>query len=269
MTPATHPQLSVHLKDIERLKRTPGRCQKSWDLAPAEEKDLSSLLLKQFYATFNSVSGRSNRFWQRQMLMFSVTLFEMWKLSKAVFTDSHPWAHAVIHCPSSCASRQSRFSPSEKNEEWFMFHCLDVSRHLSKLHWATGWIFWLLFSLLFFPTSASTSPSAVFLFSLRMNWNKYHLLEGAEASFSVVFLWLKASRHSSSPPSQPLPPKPLFSRRLHFSHFYNWFVAYCSMLKWRLNADECSFCFFSNSSFMFSVLPLIVMALIFPKWVRV
>lgn len=95
------------------------------------EKDLSIFLLKQFYGTFNSVYGWSNRFWQRQMLIRSVTLFEMQeKLSKAVFTDSHPWAHAVIHCPSWCATRWSRFSLSKKKMKsdscFIAWMCQDI-----------------------------------------------------------------------------------------------------------------------------------------------
>lgn len=94
----------------------------------------------------------------------------------------------------------------KKNEEWFMFHCLDVSRHLSKLRWATGWIFWLLSSFFFFlPTSASTSPSAIFFFSLRANLNKYHPWEGARASLAMFcFYWKLLVTLTSPPPSQPL-----------------------------------------------------------------
>lgn len=95
------------------------------------EIDLSILLLKQFYGTFDSVCGWSNRFWQRQMLMRSVTLFEMQeKLSKAIFIDSDPWARAVIHCPSWCATRQSRFSLSEKKMKsdscFISWMCQDI-----------------------------------------------------------------------------------------------------------------------------------------------
>lgn len=43
----------------------------------------------------------------------------------------------------------------------------------------------------FFPTSASTSPSAVFLFSVCMKWNKYHLWEGARASLALFFFYWK------------------------------------------------------------------------------
>lgn len=95
------------------------------------KKNVSIFLLKQFYGTFNSVYGWSNRFWQRQMLMRSVTLFEMQeKLSEAIFTDSHPWAHAVIHCPSWCATRRSRFSLSEKKMKsdscFIAWMCQDI-----------------------------------------------------------------------------------------------------------------------------------------------
>lgn len=136
------------------------------------EKNVSIFLLKQFYGTFNSVYGWSNRFWQRQMLMRSVTLFEMQeKLSEAVFTDSHPWAHAVIHCPSWCATRRGRFSLSEKKMKsdscFIAWMCQDICLSSAE---PPGEYFGCCLLFFFFPHQPQPAPLLYFSFLFAQTW---------------------------------------------------------------------------------------------------
>lgn len=157
------------------------------------ERDLSILLLKQFYGTFNGVCWWSNRFWQRQMWVFSATWLKMQqKWSKAVFTDSHlQWCTATVHVQPGRVV--SLFRRKMKSDSCFIARmcqdiCLSSTEPLGE-YFACCFIFF--FPPFFFPTSAPTSPSAVFLFSLWMNWNKYHLWERARASLELFFLYWK------------------------------------------------------------------------------
>lgn len=163
--PATHPRQGVQSKDIERswLMSENLRFGLSWG------KTLSIFLLKQFYGTFNSVCGWTNRFWQRWMLMRCVTLLKMQeRLSEAAFTDSHLWSHAAMRCPSWCATRWSRFAlfPEKMKIDSCFIACMCQDICLSTAeppgeppHTPPHPT----------PTSASTSPAAVLIVSLCTN----------------------------------------------------------------------------------------------------
>lgn len=132
----------MYFTDTERLKHSPGPSQSS--------RDSSVLLWKLFYAAFHGVYGWSNRFLAASDVNVDV--------GERVQRYTVP-----VH--------ESFLSSWEKRRVIHDSSLGCVGAPLS--HWAD--ILAAVLVPFFSPTSASTSPSAAVLFSLRMNWNKYHL----------------------------------------------------------------------------------------------
>lgn len=108
-----------------------------------EERLCSSFVLPVFWGRVTGVEGPA---WNTHRSPLSA------------HTSTH--AHKVMHCPGRFATQWSQCSCFCGNEEWFMFHCLEMSRHLSKLCWANGRIFFRAMCLFF--TRVSTGPLLLF-----------------------------------------------------------------------------------------------------------
>lgn len=94
-------------------------------------------------------------------------------------------AHKVMHCPGRFATQWSQCSCFCGNEEWFMFHCLEMSRHLSKLCWANGRIF-LEQCVCFSRVSPPVLCSYFHLHAQDMKWNKSLCKKWVKGSFVAL-----------------------------------------------------------------------------------